>query len=85
MKAACLEPVDVRSGYTRDRLNVYREFRDERTAFFIRHLPLGKHSLTYRLRAETPGKFSALPARASAMYAPELRANSDEFKILVRD
>jgi uncharacterized protein YfaS (alpha-2-macroglobulin family) len=37
------------------------------------------------MRAEIPGKFSALPARASAMYAPELKGNSDEIKINIED
>ncbi|MDR1925339.1 MAG: hypothetical protein LBQ66_13295, partial [Planctomycetaceae bacterium] len=59
----------------------YVEFRDERVAFFVYKLRQGKHSLTYRLRAEQPGKFSALPAKIEAMYAPELKANSDENKI----
>ena len=48
-------------------------------------LARGKHSLFYRMRAEIPGKFSALPTRASAMYAPELKANSDEMKIAIED
>ena len=33
------------------------------------------------LRAERPGRFSALPAVIEAMYAPELRGNSREHKI----
>jgi alpha-2-macroglobulin len=48
-------------------------------------LPQGRHNLSYQLRAEIPGTFSALPTRAEAMYAPELKANSDEMKIEVRD
>jgi hypothetical protein len=51
----------------------------------ICQLPQGKHSLTYKLRAEIPGKFSALPATADAMYAPELRANSDEMKLEITE
>ncbi|MDZ4683873.1 MAG: MG2 domain-containing protein [Planctomycetaceae bacterium] len=85
MKAAGFEPVDLRSGYTGNALGAYVEFRDERTAFFVRALPRGKHSVSYRLRAEIPGKFSALPTRASAMYAPELRGNSDEIKLNIVD
>ena len=54
-------------------------------AFFVRALARGKHSVSYRLRAETPGAFSALPARAAAMYAPELKGNSDELKVKVED
>ena len=37
------------------------------------------------MRAEIPGSFSALPTRAEAMYAPELRANSDEIKLSIID
>ncbi len=84
-KPAGCEPVEVRSGYTGNEMGAYVEFRDERTAFFIRALARGQHSVSYRLRAEIPGQFSALPARGSAMYAPELRANSDEHKVRITD
>ncbi|HLQ45274.1 MAG TPA: alpha-2-macroglobulin, partial [Planctomycetaceae bacterium] len=85
MKASGFEPVEVRSGYNGNEMHAYVEFRDERVAFFVRALARGKHSLSYRLRAEIPGKFSALPTKASAMYAPELKANSDEIKLLIAD
>ncbi len=85
MKAAGFEPVDVRSGYTRSGMGAYMELRDERVCFFVRRLARGKHSIAYRLRAEIPGKFSALPTRAYAMYAPELKANSDEIKVKITD
>jgi uncharacterized protein YfaS (alpha-2-macroglobulin family) len=84
-KAAGFEPVEVRSGYTGNDLGAYVEFRDERVAFFSRWLARGKHSVSYRLRAEIPGTFHALPARAQAMYAPELKANSDEIQLKVVD
>jgi uncharacterized protein YfaS (alpha-2-macroglobulin family) len=85
LKAAGCEPVEVRSGYGGNPLGAYLELRDDRAAFFLRELPRGRHSLSYRLRAEIPGRFSALPARASAMYAPELKANSDEAKLRIED
>ena len=85
MKAAGFEAVDVRSGYTGNEMGAYVEFRDNRVAFFVRQLARGKHSVTYRLRAEIPGRFSALPAHGYAMYAPELRGNSDEIKLRIRD
>lgn len=84
-KAAGFEPVTLTSGYAGDRINSYREFRDEKVAIFVRALPRGKHSVSYRMRAEIPGKFSALPTVAEAMYAPELRANSDEIKLKIAD
>ena len=85
IKAAGFEPVEVRSGYGGNDMGAYMELRDERVAFFVRQLARGKHSIAYRMRAEIPGKFSALPARAYAMYAPELKANSDEIKLRIED
>jgi uncharacterized protein YfaS (alpha-2-macroglobulin family) len=84
-KAAGFEPVEVRSGYNGNDLGAYVEFRDERVAFFARSLARGKHSVSYRVRAEIPGRFHALPARGHAMYAPELTANSDEIRLGVED
>jgi alpha-2-macroglobulin len=84
-KPAGFEPLLLRSGYTPNDLGVYVELRDERVCFFVRSLTRGKHSVSYRMRAEIPGVFSALPARASAMYAPELKGNSDEIKLKIVD
>ncbi|MDR0611408.1 MAG: alpha-2-macroglobulin, partial [Planctomycetaceae bacterium] len=84
-KVAGFEPVEVRSGYNGNELRAYVEFRDERVVFFVYRLARGKHSVTYRLRAEQPGEFSALPAKIEAMYAPELKGNSDENKIQIQD
>ncbi len=85
MKPAGCEPVEVRSGYTRNDLGAYVEFRDERTVFFVRRLARGKHSVSYRLFAQIPGRFSALPVKASGMYAPELAANSNEHTLAIRE
>ena len=87
-KPAGLEAVQVRSGYIsaqQSGMHAYMEMRNEKTSFFVRQLARGSHSVRYRLRAEIPGSFSALPTMAEAMYAPELKANSDEMKIRVKD
>jgi len=81
-KPAGLEAVQLRSGWVK---GAYMELRDEKAAFLIRRLPLGTQTITYRLRAEIPGQFSALPTKGVGVYAPELRANSDEIKIKVID
>ncbi|MCL2647521.1 MAG: MG2 domain-containing protein [Phycisphaerales bacterium] len=85
MKAAGFEPVEVHSGYNGNDMNAYVEFHDNRVSFFVHRLAHGKHSVSYRLRAEIPGSFSALPSKAAAMYAPELKANSDEIKLEIVD
>jgi alpha-2-macroglobulin len=85
MKAAGCEPVSLQSGYNGNELGAYMELRDNRVALFVQRLARGRHSVSYRMRAETPGRFSALPTKAAAMYAPELRANSDELKLQIQD
>ena len=85
MKPAGFEAVEVRSGYKRNGMSAYVEYRDEKVALFTRYLDRGRYSVSYRLRAEIPGKFSALPTRAEAMYSPELKANSDEIKLNIED
>jgi uncharacterized protein YfaS (alpha-2-macroglobulin family) len=84
-KAAGFEALDAVSGYiTPDGgFSAYMEPRDQTVDFFIRALPRGTHTLRYQLRAEAPGNYKALPAEASAMYAPELRGNSEDIRLIV--
>jgi uncharacterized protein YfaS (alpha-2-macroglobulin family) len=84
-KCAGFEPVEVRSGYNGNELGAYVEFRNERVLFFVYRLSRGKYSVTYRLRAEQPGTFTTLPATIEAMYAPELKANSNNKKIKINE
>jgi hypothetical protein len=84
-KPSGFEPDDQRSGYVWEGLRAYRELRDNRVSFFLTTLARGQHSITYRLRAETPGKMSALPATIEGMYSPELVGNSDEMMFRVVD
>ena len=81
-KAAGFVALDALSGYVGGSgLNAYMEPRDQSVDFFIRALPRGTHTLRYQLRAEAPGIYKALPATAEAMYAPELRGNSEDLKL----
>ena len=85
-KPAGCEAVEPRSGYrVLGGRSVYVEFRENRTAMFLRSAPRGTLSLTYRLRTEQLGRYSALPAEVRGMYAPDLRGNSDEAKLTVTD
>ena len=61
------------------------ELRDQKVAFFIGYLPQGKRTLSYRLRAETPGRFHVLPTNGYSMYAPDIRALSNEMTLGIRD
>ncbi len=85
VKPAGFEALDTSSGYVFSGLSAYRELRDRTVTFFVTELPRGRHELTYRLRAETPGRFAALPSRVFAMYAPELHGNSDELRVRIQE
>ena len=81
-KAAGFEALDALSGYVSGTggFSAYMEPRDQTVDFFIRALPRGTNTVRYQLRAEAPGIYKALPATAEAMYAPELRANSEDIR-----
>ena len=86
MKPAGCEAVETRSGTAYgDGLCSNFELRDEKVAFFVDILPQGERRIVYRLRAEIPGKFHALPTNAYAMYTPDIRALSDEFRVTITD
>ncbi len=63
---------------------LYQELRDRKVAMFASRLPQGVWEIRYALRAEVPGSFHALPLMGSAMYVPEIRANSDEVRVEVK-
>ncbi|HTV43191.1 MAG TPA: alpha-2-macroglobulin family protein [Candidatus Sulfotelmatobacter sp.] len=71
------------SDYTGRTCGVYEELRDRQVALFMDHLPQGVWEIRYDVRAETPGKFHALPVVGGAMYVPEIRCNSAETRVEV--
>jgi uncharacterized protein YfaS (alpha-2-macroglobulin family) len=82
-KASGFEVVNVRSGYNGNALGAYVEYKNEKVVMFVRVLSQGSFSVSYKVRAEIPGVFSALPTKIYAMYAPEFKGNSDENKIII--
>ncbi|HRU54926.1 MAG TPA: alpha-2-macroglobulin family protein, partial [Candidatus Sumerlaeia bacterium] len=86
MKPAGCEATETRSGGKgQEGFFSYMELRDEKVVFFVDSIGRGDHLLRYRLRAEIPGIFHALPTILYGMYAPDLRANSDELAIKITD
>ena len=59
------------------------EERDDRAAFFLEHLDNGETVIEYLVRPELAGTFTALPAEAVGMYAPELLTRSGETRVRV--
>jgi hypothetical protein len=84
-KPAGMEPVDLQSGSLYAGFCSNMELRDQFVSFFVTHLPQGDHRIEYRCRAEIPGEFHTMPTRGYAMYSPELRTNSDELVVKVKD
>ncbi|MBI3856252.1 MAG: hypothetical protein HY293_11235 [Planctomycetes bacterium] len=62
-----------------------KEFHDQKVSIAMKHLWHGQHTASYRMRAETPGDFHALPSQVFNMYHPEIGGNSNEFRIKVVD
>jgi uncharacterized protein YfaS (alpha-2-macroglobulin family) len=85
-KPAGTEPVTLVSGYAwDDGIGYQREMRDEKVVFFVNYLPQGERKLRYRIRAEVPGSFHAMPTVGYAMYAPKIYSLSDEFRLNITD
>lgn len=86
MKPAACEPVQLRSGYTyANGLCSNMELRDEKVVFFITSLRQGDYEIGYNMKVVTPGKFHVMPTSAAAMYVPEIRSTSDEFRLQSAD
>jgi hypothetical protein len=61
-----------------------REFRDQRTAFFLNFFS-GKAIFQYAMRVQEPGDFRIAPARVELMYQPTVQSNTASGKLSIRD
>ncbi len=61
-----------------------REFRDERTAFFVERLD-GRRVFSYAMRVQVPGAFRVAPARIEEMYQPSVFANTASAQLTILD
>ncbi|MBC8030569.1 MAG: hypothetical protein H7Z16_10700 [Pyrinomonadaceae bacterium] len=57
-----------------------REFRDNRTVFFLDYFD-GDATLQYAMRVQVPGDFRVAPARAELMYRPATQSNTTSGKM----
>ena len=82
MRASCLEPVTVLSGYQwQGRLGYYQSTKDASTNFFIGYLPKGTHVFEYSLYVTHAGNYSNGVTSIQSMYAPEFAAHSEGIRI----
>ncbi len=61
-----------------------RVVRDELVAYAITHLPSGTKTLKYKLIAQIPGKYSAMPTQVYNMYDPRVRAAGTVASITIK-
>jgi len=66
-----------------DQLTSHEERHPDRVLLFFDQLSAGEHRHTVQLRAVTPGEFALPPARAEAMYMPEIYGRSTGARLTV--
>ena len=79
--AAGLEPIEqvVDQDEWEVRWSGRREVHKDRVAFALNELDKGSEQrLIYHVRAVRPGKYHVTPAKAFAMYEPDVRGHSSE-------
>lgn len=60
-----------------------REFRDERIAISLRNFRKDKYTFKYLLRAQIPGVFEVMPAKAYLMYYPTLSGRTGSGELVI--
>ena len=72
--------LDYSSGHDWSDWYSCREFRDNRTVFFLDYFD-GDATLQYAMRVQVPGQFRVAPARAELMYLPATQSNTASGKM----
>jgi len=86
MRASCMEPVNVNSGYKyQGGLGYYESTRDASTNFFFGWLPRGTYVFEYRMFVTYEGNFSNGITTIQCMYAPEFTSHSEGIRINVTE
>jgi hypothetical protein len=84
MRASCLEPVNVLSGYKwQGGLGYYESTKDASTNFFFDYLRKGTYVFEYPLFVTHTGNFSNGVTSIQCMYAPEFGSHSEGIRINV--
>ena len=84
MRAACMEPTNVLSGYKyQGGLGYYESTKDASTNFFFGWLGRGTYVFEYPLFVTHTGNFSNGITTIQCMYAPEFTAHSEGIRVNV--
>ena len=83
--AACTEPVEQLSGYSRiEGLAYYRHVQNTSNNLFFERLPRGKYVFEYQLRLSQSGEFHGGISKISSQYAPEFGAHSKSGRLNIK-
>ena len=84
MRAACMEPVNVLSGYKyQGGLGYYESTKDASTNFFFGWLARGTYVFEYSMFVTHAGNFSNGITSIQCMYAPEFASHSEGIRVSV--
>jgi Bacterial Alpha-2-macroglobulin MG10 domain/Alpha-2-macroglobulin family/MG2 domain len=82
MRAACLEPVNVLSGYQwQGGQGYYQTTQDASTSFFFDRLSKGTYVFEYPVFVTTSGNYNNGISILECMYAPEFAAHSEGIRL----
>ena len=85
MRAACMEPVNVISGYKyQSGLGYYESTKDANTNFFFSWLIKGTYVFEYPMFVTHEGNFSNGITTIQCMYAPEFTSHSEGMRVTVK-
>ena len=85
-RAACLEPIQTRSGYRWGQgTGYYMEIEDAATHLFFDRLAKGVYVFEYSCRVARSGRYEAGVATLQSAYAPAFAARSDRFLLQVSE
>jgi len=85
MRAACMEPLNVLSGYRyQGGLGYYESAKDAATNFFFDYLRKGTYIFEYPVFVSAKGNFSNGITTIQCMYAPEFSSHSEGIRVNVK-
>ncbi|MBQ2123537.1 MAG: hypothetical protein II200_06085 [Bacteroidaceae bacterium] len=84
-RAAALQPYQPRSGYQwTGHLPAYRALYEGATAWYVEHMPKGKHTFTEVLSADRQGTYSNGIPTVACTYAPEFVGNAPNAVLTIK-
>ncbi len=85
VRASCMEPLQVLSGYQRENgVGYYSTVSDAAVHFYFRHLPKGTYVFTYPVYITQKGNFTGGLSQIECLYAPEIRAHSEGVRLHIK-